>query len=629
MVDDSAYGKLEISRAGSDVYIPGSGPELSLTFTAEAAAESASFILRNARVDMADKANGDAAAATVSGMPSIKVNDKESDNKIYVTMRLIGAELAEKDVDLGSVKYLPNYVTWIPTTKYELDEDSTVYDLWVMATEDAGIKSVGANKNYVSTVYAPDSLGGYALSEFTNGKRSGWMYTIDGKHPGYGLKEQKLEDGDVVIWHYVNDYSYEVDDWFSEGQWQSLGDGTYYNRWLLAPDRFGGKGGGVSEDDEEEEQEEDETDDENEDEDTDSEQIKGETVTVIANVEDGEAKAAVEEDDVTDALENSKDDTLTVIVTSDEEADSVELELTAEAVKAVSDADTNLHIKTEHGTVKLDTETLTELADSGEAVTVTVKANEDGTTKLDVAVGGKPAEVTMKVELPSIEDGEVLVIVQEDGTEEIVKKSLVEDGKVYAELPAGTTVRIIENSKDFEDVKESDWFSDAVAFASSHELFVGVSETEFAPKQPMTRAMLVTVLFRLEDEPDTATLIDFNDVNDDTWFTDAVEWAAAEGIVNGVGDGLFAPNDNVTREQIATMLYRYVQYLGYDVSDRKSLDTFYDGDQVSDWAKEAMQWAVKIGLFQGDDTGSLNPKNNATRAEVATLMQRLVAFLVK
>ena len=92
-------------------------------------------------------------------------------------------------------------------------------------------------------------MAGYALSEFTNGRRSGWMYTIDGKHPGYGLKEQKLEDGDVVIWHYVNDYSYEVDDWFSEGQWQALGDGTYYNQWLKAPDYFGGKGGGVSEDD--------------------------------------------------------------------------------------------------------------------------------------------------------------------------------------------------------------------------------------------------------------------------------------------------------------------------------------------------------------------------------------------
>lgn len=111
VVDDSALGTLEIYRAGRDVPIPGNGPELSLSFTAKTAAESATFILRNAKVDMADKANGNAAAAAVIGMPSVKVGAKESDGeKLHVTMRLIGAELAEKDVDLGAAKYMPNYV---------------------------------------------------------------------------------------------------------------------------------------------------------------------------------------------------------------------------------------------------------------------------------------------------------------------------------------------------------------------------------------------------------------------------------------------------------------------------------------------------------------------------------------
>ena len=632
VVDDSAYGKLEISRAGSDVYIPGSGPELSLTFTAEAAAETASFILRNARVDMADKANGDAAAATVSGMPSIKVNDKESDDKIHVTMRLIGAELAEKDVDLGSVKYLPDYVTWIPTTKYELDEDSTVYDLWVMATEDAGIKSVGANKNYVSTVYAPDSLGGYALSEFTNGKRSGWMYTIDGKHPGYGLKEQKLEDGDVVIWHYVNDYSYEVDDWFSEGQWQSLGDGTYYNRWLLAPDRFGGKGGGVSEDEESEEEESEEEESEDEESEDNGENgsepvVEEASVTVIAEVTEGTAEAEVTTENVTEALEeNEKAEVLTVTVVS-EEADSVTLTVGSDAVQTIADAEVSLNVVTDQGSVTISAEDVGSLAAENGDVAVSIENHENGTTTVDVTVNGETADVSVKVALPTVEDGQVVVVVNEDGTEEVVRKSVVEDGTAYAELPAGTTIKIVDNAKDFDDVPADAWYADSVDFVSSHELFEG-TDKGFEPSMNMTRAMLVTVLYRLENEPDATAEAVFTDVKEDSWYADAVEWAASSGIVNGVGNDLYDPNGDVTREQIATMLYRYVKHLGLDVSSRGSLDKFYDGDQVSDWAKDAMQWAVKLGIFRGDDTGSLNPKNKATRAEVATLMERIVKLLV-
>ena len=173
------------------------------------------------------------SAGTVSAAGS-------SGNKITVSFRLIGAEKAKEDVDLGTDPYLPAYVTWIPTVEYELNAGATVYDLWLLATGNAGIRSIGADRDYVKTVYAPDSLGGYALSEFTNGKRSGWMYTVNGSHPGYGLKQQHLRNGDTVVWHYVSDYSYEVSDWYSEGSWQALGDGTYYDLWQYAPDRLGG-----------------------------------------------------------------------------------------------------------------------------------------------------------------------------------------------------------------------------------------------------------------------------------------------------------------------------------------------------------------------------------------------------
>ena len=563
--------------------------------------------------------------------------EEESGGRISVTFRLIGAELAEKDVDLGKSSYLPAYVTWIPTVRYELEEGATVYDLWVAATEDAGIRSVGADKNYVSTVYAPRSLGGYALSEFTNGKRSGWMYTINGKHPGYGLKEQQLEDGDRVIWHYVNDYSYEVDDWFSEGQWRALGDGTYYNGWLDAPDRFGEKS--AKKDEEEAEQEQEQEEEEAEEEESEEEEaedtgkngseavVEEASVTVIAEVTEGTAEAEVTTENVTEALEeNEKAEVLTVTVVS-EEADSVTLTVGSDAVQTIADAEVSLNVVTDQGSVTISAEDVGSLAAENGDVAVSIKNHENGTTTVDVTVNGETADVSVKVALPAVEDGQVVVVVNEDGTEEVVRKSVVEDGTAYAELPAGTTIKIVDNAKDFDDVPADAWYADSVDFVSSHELFEG-TDKGFEPSMNMTRAMLVTVLYRLENEPDATAEAVFTDVKEDSWYADAVEWAASSGIVNGVGNDLYDPNGDVTREQIATMLYRYVKHLGLDVSSRGSLDKFYDGDQVSDWAKDAMQWAVKLGIFRGDDTGSLNPKNKATRAEVATLMERIVKLLV-
>lgn len=628
VVDDSAYGKLEISRVGSDVSIHGSGPELSLTFTAETVAESATFILRNAKVDMADKANGDAAAAGVSGMPSVKVSDKESEGeKLHVTMRLIGAELAEKDVDLGAAKYMPNYVTWIPTTEYELDEEATVYDLWVKATGDAGIRSVGADKNYVSTVYAPDSLGGYALSEFTNGRRSGWMYTINGRHPGYGLKEQELRDGDVVIWHYVNDYSYEVADWFGEGQWQALGDGTYYNRWLKAPDYFGGKGGGLSEDSSSEE-DEDETG-------------TGVVIYVAVDEESGNT-VTVPDERFTEAVETALDTgekQITIVVTKAEEGADIIVELSPRSARMAAQNGIGLRVELPLGTVWIDPSDVKDVfGDVRNTVSFEIYKSVDHSVVVNLREGRDPISaddafhsriLASAFGRTTTSAGDVVYLVNADGSETLVRKSLVESKYVYTLLDGSAILRLRYNAKKFVDVEPDNWFAEAVDFTSGHELFIGISDTEFGPKLTMTRAMLVTVLYRLEDKPNVAGKLMFTDVEAGTWYTEAVEWAAKNGIVNGVGENLYAPNADVTREQIATMLYRYAQYLGRDVSGRASLDKFHDGDQVSDWAKEAVQWAVKLGIFRGDDTGALNPKSNATRAEVATLMQRIVTMIVK
>ena len=550
------------------------------------------------------------------------------DEKLHVTMRLIGAEIAEKDVDLGAAKYMPNYVTWIPTTDYDLDEGATVYDLWIKATGDAGIRSLGADKNYVSTVYAPDSLGGYALSEFTNGKRSGWMYTINGRHPGYGLKEQELHDGDVVIWHYVNDYSYEVADWFGgDNRWPSLGDGSYYNRWLRAPDYFGGKGGALSEDSSSEEDEE--------------ESGTGVVIYIAVDEESGNT-VTVPDERFTEAVETALDTgekQITIVVTKAEEDADIIVELSPRSARMAAQNGLGLRVELPLGTVWIDPSDVKDVfSDTRDTVSFEIYKSVDHTVVVNLREGRNPISaddafhsriLASAFGRMTTSAGDVVYLVNTDGSETLVRKSLVESRYIYTLLDGSAILRLRYNAKKFVDVEPDNWFAEAVDFVSGHELFIGVSDTEFGPRLTMTRAMLVTVLYRLEDKPDVAGKLMFTDVEAGTWYTEAVEWAAKNGIVNGVGDNLYAPNADVTREQIATMLYRYAQYLGRDVSGRASLDKFHDGDQVSDWAKEAMQWAVKLGIFQGDDTGALNPKNNATRAEVATLMQRIVAMIVK
>ena len=308
-------------------------------------------------------------------------------------------------------------------------------------------------------------------------------------------------------------------------------------------------------------------------------------------------------------------------------ADGDSVTLTAQEVAEAAEAGEALTVETDNGDVILSPEALEALAAEEKDVTVSIVTNDDGSKTVDVTVEGESADVTVKVALPAPGNAQVLVLINADGSETIVKKSIVENGRVYADLPAGARVKTAANKKTFTDVKDSDWFASAVDFASSHELFRGVSEAEFAPRMPMTRAMLVTVLYRLEGEPKTTAGIRFDDVSGDAWYADAVAWASANQIVNGTGSG-FAPNDNVTREQIATILYRYMKYLGVDVSAKGDLSKFGDGKDVSSWAQDAMLWAVKVGLFRGDDANRLNPGSNATRAEVATLMQRLVRLIV-
>ena len=222
--------------------------------------------------------------------------------------------------------------------------------------------------------------------------------------------------------------------------------------------------------------------------------------------------------------------------------------------------------------------------------------------------------------------GTVAVLVNPDGTETVLKKSVLVDGRLCVPLDGDATVKIVNNAKGFRDMG-SHWGGDAVAFVTSRALFEGNGDGRFLPNGTMTRAMLVTVLHRLEDIP-TSAGVSFDDVAGGQWYTTAVSWAAENQIVEGY-NGSFTPNNSVTREQIAAILYRYAKVVGVDTPERGSFAGFPDRDRTSGWAREAMSWAVGAGLFSGDDRGRLNPGGDATRAEVATLLKRFVEYMAK
>lgn len=175
----------------------------------------------------------------------------------------------------------------------------------------------------------------------------------------------------------------------------------------------------------------------------------------------------------------------------------------------------------------------------------------------------------------------------------------------------------------FTDVSTSDWFYDDVAFVYKNGLFSGTDSRSFSPNASMTRAMLVTVLYRLEGDPTVTGRSSFTDVRSGAYYEKSVIWAAANGIVTGTDSTSFSPDAKVTREQLAAILYRYAQYRKLDTDASAKLNSFTDADSVSAYASEALGWAVSEGLINGA-SGKLMPKGDATRAQVAAILHRFV-----
>ena len=258
---------------------------------------------------------------------------------------------------------------------------------------------------------------------------------------------------------------------------------------------------------------------------------------------------------------------------------------------------------------------------------ITIGAMENGTVTANPTAAKAGATVTITA-TPD-EGYAVGTVTVTDRFGDAVRVTEQADGTYTFTMPNGqvtvtaTFVQVEEPAptEPFIDVAEGDWFYDAVVYAYQNELMDGVGGNRFAPNSETTRAQLVTILYRLEGQPTVSGDLPFTDVESGTWYTDAILWAAQNNIVNGVSDTEFAPGDDLTRQQLVTILYRYAEAKGYDVSASADLSGYPDAGQVQDYAQPAMAWAVAEGIVEGMD-GNLNPAGNASRAQIATILMR-------
>ena len=379
--------------------------------------------------------------------------------------------------------------------------------------------------------------------------------------------------------------------------------------------------------------------------------LDGDSIPVVAKISDGTAAVTV---DLKKLADIAKDRTGLILDLSKEKgADSAAMD--SQTILALSQgAGRSLTVKLPKGIAALDQATLSALIRSvqdGDTLTITVapQSHSDLTSaqRTIVPASAAIAEVTLTVTSP---DGTVRVIHDLGGTAEISLPYTLKSGEtgerltVYylsdtgaaEKLPCtydaaakavtfrtdhfSTFLVVHEYSKPFTDVTLGSWYYDGVNNALANGWFSGVSATAFAPDNSMTRAMLVTVLYRMSGSPTVSGTSAFVDVSSGAWYAQAVAWAAENQVVAGYEDGTFRPDLAITRQQMAAILYRYHSWAGNTPVPGGSLSAYRDAANVAPWALEAMSWANTSGLIQGTGPKTLAPNGTATRAQVAVIL---------
>ena len=317
------------------------------------------------------------------------------------------------------------------------------------------------------------------------------------------------------------------------------------------------------------------------------------TVTTTETDKDGNQKETVEKSDgTTTTTYDNVDGTYSVTVADADGNTKSEVTLTEESILKAAE---------EKESISLPMPELPLTDDKEKAPVVTVSLP-------------KNTEVAVEIPVEDVTTGTVAVLVDENETETIIKTTVSTENGILVKLADGDTIKVVENSKEFDDVPESYWGYEAVQFASSHELFAGTGDAVFSPDAPMTRAMVWTVLARLDGINTTGKI----------WYAAGQQWAMENGISDGTN-----PNTEVTREQMATMLYRYALLKEYDTAEKADLADYADAASISDYAVEAMAWANAKEVVNGVTTTTLEPQMDAARVQVAQMLKSFCENVVK
>ena len=532
---------------------------------------------------------------------------------ITVNLRLLGVPKHDGSEPIYIYSKNPSkFENWIPEKTYTFNASSvSVYQVFTRAINEAGLAQNGAEDNYVSSIKGPN---GTWLAEFDNGKNSGWMYTVNGIHPSVGLQDYYVSNGDNIVWHYTDDFTQEE----GSEKWNS-----------------GGQGGSGAD----------------------------QTVTPETTIKDGKGTTTLDLTAMKDVIANAKTNNTDIIIEPKTTGDvkAMDVTLKNDALQSIiKETTADVIVKTPVGDITIPAQALEAIAAQAGGNDITIQVEHRDTATLtqaqkdtvgdnpvyDISIlsGGKHISSfdgkSITISLPyTLKDGE-----NADGVQVwyLNDKNELENMKASYDAKTGlatfTTNHLSkfvvgydegaaitdEWQNPFTDVKKADWFYNAVAFTVERGIFGGMTETTFAPNTPMTRAMLVTVLHRMEGAPTAENAASFKDVAANAWYAESIAWANENSIVAGLSKDNFGPNDPVTREQLAAILNNYADFKGQDITARADLSSYADRAQISSWAKEAVAWANAEGLLTGRTATTIAPKGQATRAEVAAILQRYV-----
>ena len=538
------------------------------------------------------------------------------DGSIAVTFSLMGVPKHGSSGKQYVWKQNPqDFQAWIPATSLTVAEGDYVYDAFVMALNQAGLQYDETQHNYIGGIKGPNGW----LYEFDNGKDSGWMYTVNGTHPSYGLREFKIKNGDDIVWHYTDNYHKEEgsEKWPDENSPASAGPSAISGTSVEVEAVQGANGKATS-------------------------NIPGDTLSnLLKNVQEaaGSSKAVA-------ALN----------VKIPDGAKALDVVLSKEAAGALAGAkNTALKVSSALSELTFDAAAAAAVANAaksaGTDITIAVAAvsADSLSNEAKAAIGSRPVYDfsvnvgntavstfgggSIRVGVPytpaADEDKNAIVIyyINDKGGLEVVKNCRydAQTGLVYFSTSHFSRYAVGYNKKSFTDITGK-WMQQAVEYMAARGVVDGVGGNNFAPDERTTRAQFVTLLMRaLAPVADASKMTQFSDVAAGKYYTDAVLQAKALGLVDGVGDNRFNPDETITREQMFTIAYRALEKLGlldgFDKTDNKSV--FNDKAAISSYAAEAVDVLAANGLVSGSG-GKVNPKDLASRAECAQFLYNVM-----